>query len=295
MKRTRIGTVAITMLAMLALSISQLSCAMQEMARAQMDTLYRSQPLEGEKSLEARIRFGIGTLEVSSEQNESLYTLDLQYDRANYRPTIDYRAGEGGGSGELFFELQNTGKIGIRADPTRNRLRLGFAETVPLRLRVDTGVGGSVLSLSRVKLEHLDLKTGVGDARITAFEPNRAICERIRIQNGVGSMSSIGLGNLNFRNFEFEGGVGGAALDFTGEWKRDAEIKIRIGVGGVSLKMPREIGVVVDAEKNFLGGIHLDGFVERDSLHYSTNYEEAKYRVSLQVATGFGGFKISWV
>ena len=46
-------------------------------------------------------------------------------------------------------------------------------------------------------------------------EPSRAhhnevACNRIHLENGVGSMEAVGLGHLNFESFHFEGGVGGA-------------------------------------------------------------------------------------
>jgi predicted membrane protein len=108
-------------------------------------------------------------------------------------------------------------------------------------------------------------------------------------------MDAVGLGNLNFRELDFEGGVGGASLDFTGDWKQDAQIKIQVGVGGVNLRVPRDLGVKVDAEKHFLSGLHLERFVKRDSQYYSENYDKAKFRVSIRVATGIGGFKITWI
>ena len=61
------------------------------------------------------------------------------------------------------------------------------------------------------------------------------------------------------------------------------------------MRMPRGIGVRIDGEKHFLSGMHLDGFIQRDSYHYSENYEDAAVRVSIRVVTGVGGFRISWV
>jgi hypothetical protein len=144
-------------------------------------------------------------------------------------------------------------------------------------------------------VERLDLECGVGGSKVTAYEPNPVVCEVVRIKNGVGGMDAIGLGNLNFRDLEFEGGVGGATLDFSGAWKQNAEIRIQVGVGGVNMKLPRDLGVKVEAEKHFLSGLHLDGFSKRDSYYYSENYDKAKIRLSVRVATGVGGFRITWI
>jgi len=160
---------------------------------------------------------------------------------------------------------------------------------------VNTGVGDARLSLSGLQISRLDFESGVGGSRLSSYEPNVVPCDFIRIKNGVGSMDAVGLGNLNFRELEFEGGVGGADLDFTGAWKRDADVRIQVGVGAVTLRMPRELGVRVEAEKHFLSGLHLDGFNKRDAYYYSESYDRAKIRVSVRVATGVGGFRINWL
>ena len=200
-----------------------------------------------------------------------------------------------GAEGQLSFTLESTHKLGIRSERQQNRLRLGLTGAIPVKLNINTGVGDARLALSGLKISELELESGVGGSRISSYEPNAVACDRVRIKNGVGSMDAVGLANLNLRDLEFEGGVGGANLDFTGEWKQDAEIRVQVGVGGVTLRMPRDIGVRVEAEKHFLSGLHLEGFTHRDNYYYSENYDKAKYRVSVRVETGVGGFRITWV
>jgi predicted membrane protein len=172
---------------------------------------------------------------------------------------------------------------------------LNFSDNLPLSLHLNSGVGNTRLALTGMKVTSLSLESGVGEARLSMYEPNDVACDSIRVKNGVGHMSAVGLGNLNFHDFEFEGGVGGATLDFSGNWKQDANVRIQVGVGGVRVLLPRDIGVRVDAEKNFLSGIHLEDFTSRDSVHYSDNYDKARIRVSFRVITGIGGFRVSWL
>ena len=270
-------------------------CDFEERVPAEMASLTQRQPLGKEKSLSADIRFDIGSLEVSEQKDTSLYNLDLEYDKASYRPEVRFDPAGSGEEGRLSFKLSSIQKIGLRTERQSNRLRLNFSNTLPLELDVNTGVGDVRLALTGLRISRLELQAGVGGSKLTTYEPNPVPCESVRIKNGVGSMDAVGLGNLNFRDFEFEGGVGGADLDFTGTWKQDAEIRIQVGVGGVNLRMPRDLGVRVEAEKHFLSGLHLDGFNKRDSYYYSENYDAAKVKVAVRVATGVGGFRISWL
>jgi len=267
-------------------------CGFEERVPAEMVSLTKSQPLGSEKTLSADVRFDIGSLEIASEKSPSLYSVDLEYDKSTYQPEIRFDPGD---EGRLLFKLSGTRKVGLRSDRHENRLRLNLSNNVPIKLEVNSGVGDTRLALTDLKLEKLDLECGVGSSKISSYQPNSITCDVVRIKNGVGSMDAVGLGNLNFRDLEFEGGVGGATLDFTGAWKQDAEIRIQVGVGGVNMKLPRDLGVKVEAEKHFLSGLHLDGFSKRDSYYYSENYEKAKIRLSVRVTTGVGGFRVSWL
>ncbi len=272
------------------------ACIYEDHIPIEMVSMNQSHPLGTEKGLEATVRFDVGSLEISQESDaSSLYSLDLYYDKASYMSDIQYNSAFAGEEGRFSFGLESTHKVGIRKERYNNRLHLAFTDSIPLKLLVSAGVGESRLSLSKIKLAQMDFESGVGEAKINAYEPNPIQCEFIRLKNGIGSIEAVGLGNLNFREFEFEGGVGGAELDFTGEWKQDADIRITVGVGGVNVRMPREIGTRVEAEKHFLSGVHLEGFDQRGSVHYSKNYDSADVKISMRVTTGIGDLRVTWI
>jgi hypothetical protein len=272
-------------------------CNFDDRIPIEMSTLTRVQPLGKEKSLDSTIRFDIGSLEITGDpEKKVLYSLDLDYDKASNSPEVRYDAVLAGEEGRFSFDLHTANKLGLRRERRTNRIHLAFNNSIPLNLKVNAGVGDARLSLSGLKLSRIDFEAGVGGAKMSAYEPNSIPCEYVRLKNGVGGFEATGLGNLNFRDFEFEGGVGGANLDFTGEWKQNADIRIKVGVGGVNVRMPRGIGVRVEAAKHFLSGVHLEGFNQRDDSHYySDNYDTAPIKVSVQVETGVGGLRITWL
>jgi hypothetical protein len=51
----------------------------------------------------------------------------------------------------------------------------------------------------------------------------------------------------------------------------------------------------VDAAKNFLSGVQLEGFTLRDGAWYSDNYDRAAVKVDVKAATGVGGLKVGWI
>jgi len=267
-------------------------CNADQRVAVEMDRMEQSRPLGAETSLRADVSVDVGSLEIQGGSASKLYALDLEYDKASYQPESNYDAA----SARLTFKLESTHKGGIRTEPHANRLQLRLTETLPVTLKVNTGVGDTRLSLSGMRVNRLDIESGVGAARINTYDPNPIVCEEIRLRNGVGSLDAVGLGNLNFRVLDFEGGVGGANLDLSGAWKQDAEIRIQVGVGGILMRMPRDIGVRVTAEKHFLSGLQLDNFRREGSDdYYSENYNKSKVRVTVVVKTGIGGFRLTWI
>jgi hypothetical protein len=51
----------------------------------------------------------------------------------------------------------------------------------------------------------------------------------------------------------------------------------------------------VESSKNFLSGLHLEGFNKQDSFYYSENFDKAATKVSIYVSTGIGGLRITWI
>lgn len=271
-------------------------CRLDERVPAESAFIHQNQALEKVKQFDAIVRLDVGSMEITRAENAmDLYALDLTYDKNGYTPDIRYEAAQDKATGRLDFGLRSLQRGGVRRENHGNRLHLALNGSVPAHLKIATGVGDARLALSGLQLAQLEFEAGVGSAKLTAYEPNPISCASIRLKNGVGSLEAVGLANLNFRELEFDGGVGGANLDFTGEWKQNADIRIQVGVGGVNIRLPREIGVKVEAEKHFLSGLQLEGFTQRDDAYYSENFGQAAIQVTVRVTTGIGGLKLTWV
>jgi hypothetical protein len=170
-----------------------------------------------------------------------------------------------------------------------------FNRNVPLELILKTGVGENRVDLSRLKIRELRVKAGVGEVDLTATEPGTEQCHRIEFQSGIGKFEAVGLGNLNFQSLDFQGGVGEATLDLTGNWKRSAEVDIKVGIGEVNVVLPSGVGAEVYAPKNFLSELSLHDFQKTQSNTYrSNNYDTTTYRLRFDVKSGIGGVNFRW-
>jgi hypothetical protein len=270
-------------------------CDFKPYTPSEMETTQQSQVYDEEKTLNADVRFDVGTLEITrGKGTDSLYTFDLEYDKSGFEPDVQYNS-DSTGEGRFSFRLPRIHKPGLQREGFSNSLRLQFNDSIPLDLKVDTEMANTRLSLSGLSVSRVVFESGVGGAKIYVYEPNPILCEFVRLKNGVGSIDAIGLGNLNFRELELEGGVGGADLDFSGNWRQDADVRIQVGLGGVHLRIPRSLGVRLETEKHFFREDQLEGFIQKGIDYYSENYEDAPVKVFMRVATHIGGLKITWI
>ncbi len=255
--------------------------------------LSESREVSSERRLVVDLGFAFGGLTISPAKGNSLYRVDLSYDKRLFTPDIRYEILDG--YGRLRLNIPELKKIPHELGRKRT-IRLDFQVTtaVPVDMELKAGLSDAKIDLTGVKLEGLDLKAGLGEVVLAFYQPNQLECRDINIKAGLGEFSSVGLGNANFRHLEFAGGMGEARLDFTGEWQHDAEAEIKLGMGSVSIFLPSDLGVEIDAEERFLSSLHLDSFSKHGRSYLSDNYERSKRKLRIRLQAGIGSIKVRW-
>ena len=258
---------------------------------ASLTNSQHSDEIQGVESLTANLELGVGKLEIEAGTSGQLYDLDLYYDENALQPDLNLE--REGKNAKLDFSFQ--GKSHWARGVTNTRASLRVHPDIKLRLHASTGVTASEINLSGMTVESLDLEAGVGGTLIRVASRNRTRCRDIQIRNGVGAMEAVGLGNLRFEKLAFEGGVGAAELDFSGEWEDDAEVEVQVGVGGVEIRLPRDLGAEVRMPESFLSGIDVSEFRKEGNTYYSENLDRVSQVVRIRIRTGIGGVSIVWI
>ena len=92
-----------------------------------------------------------------------------------------------------------------------------------------------------------------------------------------------------------EGAVGDVTLDFTGEWRRDMDASVKVGVGSLTLRIPSDVGVRL-RKSSLLSSFSGFGLEEADDGSYrSENWSEAEHRLELSVDAAFGSIDVEQV
>ena len=250
-----------------------------------------SEPYQGEEVIDAQLALHAGQLTLEAGAPDRAYELTLSYNEEAFEPQVDYRRSEG--VGHLDFQLQGQGKARLHSGKTRLNVKLNPNSNLKVRTR--TGAGQNVIDFSGLKLQELHLEAGVGETRLAMLSPNAIVCRKIAIENGVGALEVTGLGNFRFEKLEFRGGVGAVTIDFSGDWETTGEVDIKVGIGGVEINLPRDLGVELKVRKSFLSGVSLEGFRKTDGGYLSENFDKASKKMRLNISAGIGGIKIDWI
>lgn len=243
----------------------------------------------GEESLDVRVEYGAGRFRVAPADRGLLYRAELRYDEEVFEPVADYD------DGRLRVGTRTVGG-GLRFARNRSagRLSLYLAREVPLDVRMELGAVRADVELGGLTLTDLRIASGASESRIDVSEPNPSPMERARMEVGAADFEARSLGNLNAERIELDAGVGNVTLDFTGEWKRDAEVRVDMGLGALELRFPRGLGVTLRHD-SFLTSLDPQGLVKRGDAYVSSDWEEADRRVTVRIDAALGDIDVVWV
>jgi predicted membrane protein len=108
---------------------------------------------------------------------------------------------------------------------------------------------------------------------------------------GAASVRLVRAGNAHAERISANVGVGGLELDLGGEWTRDIVIDARVAMGKFTLRLPSDVGIVVESN-SFLLDFDKTGLRKRGNAWYSDDYDAAPRKVRLDLNGALGKLAI---
>jgi hypothetical protein len=238
--------------------------------------------------MEVRIRFGAGRLNIEPGEAGTLYKMHLRYDEDAFEPVAEYEPGR--------LDLGVEGikhRFRWRKDETQE-MELFLARDVPMDLDLEFGAVRADVDLGGLQMTALDLHTGASESRIDISELNPIEMSSASLEVGAADFHVRNLGNLNSNRITVDAGVGKVVLDFRGDWQRDADVSVDMGLGALELRFPEGLGVQL-VKDTFLTSLDSEGLVKRGDSYYSLDWEQAVHRVTVSVDAAFGSIDVVWV
>ena len=262
-------------------------------------------PFKTEEELSVEIDFGVGNIELRDGTDKD-YVLEseMEYSSDEYKPDVDYQVFGKKGKLQLAMDWEGGRKsfFGFGKDSdSRSRVRdniwkLEFTKKIPIFFDIEMGLGTGEFDFSGLNVQDIDLECGMSDVVVEFNEENKTELESFSIETGLGNLEAYGLANANVERFDLECGLGSAVLDFSGKIRQNAKVSVTVGLGSVTIQIPKNVGVEIEAEQSFLSSIDLDDFYEiDDDLYRSDNWDDVEHKIYMSVEVGLGSIDIDWI
>lgn len=271
----------------IAMTITALALLTPKIAHGQdWRTVTKTRELDRESTLRVNVEYAAGHLSIGPATDGKLYRTTLRYDADVFDPVFDYSGGKlhvGVNGGEVKGRNLKSGRLDVKLSPK-----------VPIELDLEFGATEATIDLGGLRLRSAQIATGASKTTLNVSSLNPEVCSLFEVQVGAAKFEATGLGNLNAERMSLEGGVGEMLLDFTGQWKRDMTAKIDMGLGSLTIQVPRGLGVKITKD-GLLASFDSQGLTKRGNSFYSENYEKSSRKLTINLDAALGSIRVVWV
>ncbi len=249
-----------------------------------------------EKEVRAIIDVSFGSIYLEHGTGSKIAVLDYEDDseeKDRFQVSYELRGDEG----VLRVRLKKTSRVwgedGSDEDHTR-KLTVRLNNQVPISLEVVLGAGKGDIDLSGLLVRDLKISTGASSVDLRCDKPNAIPAENVGIESGVSKFTATNLCNTNFRKLKFSGGVGTYKLDFGGDLRHDASAKIEVGLGSVTVSVPKQVPARLLYDASFFSSFSLDDDFSRirSGVYETEDFSGADGKLTIQIESGLGSVKV---
>jgi hypothetical protein len=266
------------------------------------DGVVRKVSFDGAREVVAEINGGFGTIYLKRGSGDDLLTLREKRTTKNRgisEVEIDFHVDDG--VGYLTVDLGKGEGDDMNALATLLRGKsshiwyLTISDRIPIRFDISIDAGKAAIDLTGLHIRSFNLDAGAGSVRLEMDKPNLEETGEISLSAGVGSLRAEGIGNLRFRQLDFEGGLGKYHLDCTGELSDRAIINTDLGVGSLTIVLPEGVGAKAVTDANWFNSTKMYRFIRKtDDTFVTPDFDKSQRHVQLDIQSGLGSVAVRW-
>lgn len=243
---------------------------------------YREEiPLGSTTAAQVEITLGIGELTLTAGEPDLLFSGLFRTNVSAWKPEVTWKDG--------VLRVAQPDIRGVPAAGAENDWDLALAPRIPMSLKLRVGAAKGRLSLGGLALTDFSLETGASDLVVRWDVPNAVPMDRLLLRAGAANGEVRGIGYARPRDVQVEGGVGNLMLDFTGPWADSARVKVTAGVGALTLRFPKDVGVRVVVEGGMSNVTTTGDWRLSEGAYLNEAYGRAGATLEVTLIAGVGG------
>lgn len=254
-----------------------------------------------EKELKVVLTSSFGSVVISRGESEKILIAEAASKKdESPRMVVDYSIRNRVGYMDVVLgegteeERNHKGSFKLSSLGESGKWYMRFSDAIPISFDLTLGLGKGDFDLSGLQVKDFNLSTGASDVTLSFDERNTTTIENMNIESGVSKFVARNLGNANFKRFRFQGGVGSYFLDFTGKIEKEVDVEVEVGLGVLTMIIPKEVGVRLMYEETLVSRLDCDAdfHTTSDNVYTSDNLGTAATRMNIRVDSGLGSVKI---
>lgn len=277
------------------------------LAALAFDLLRREIALTNEKSVDVKVEAAFGNVTLTKGDPGKVVVAEY-WRTEDEKQKLHFYYDVRGDRGKLQIEIKETSRRnsgndaavwkemkGERGDLEDRQWNLKFSDAIPMSYDIELGAGKGDFDFTGLKVRDLKLSSGASAVEFRMDEPNRVLCDYVTIESGVSKFTGSNLANLNFKKLKFSGGVGAYKLDFGGELRRSASVEVEVGLGAVTLYIPRETPARIISDESWFSTLDVDDAFERTrkkSVYETADFNTSDKTLTIRVESGLGSVRV---
>lgn len=131
-----------------------------------------------------------------------------------------------------------------------------------------------------------NISIGINEKNKWQINLNETVPLDLAISLGAGE-SNLKLGDLTLNRLDVNAGASDLELDLRGSWQQDMTAQIESGVGQLTLYLPQDIGVRINADQG-IGDINTRGLQQNGRTYVNDSYGVSDVTLELNIEAGLG-------
>ncbi len=225
---------------------------------------------------------GSGQLKLSSGTDQFVEGT-IEYSEDEFAPVINR------GLASLTIEQKITwDKLKLIRQNTINRWNLKLSPK-PSNLDIQAGAYEGTFELGGLALSNLKINEGASKTIVSFSEPNQAEMDTLTFNTGASTVEMKQLGNANFSNMDFTSGAGNYILDFSGELKQNASVRINSGISQLKIIIPEGTKAIIHIEDSANHAVTTGNWNVSDNTYQT---EGDSFTLTISIKMGLGGITL---
>lgn len=248
-----------------------------------------SRQLRDTGAVAVRVTYAAGRIDLKPSAGSALlYQMNLKYDADRAEPIAQYDS------------ASRTVRLGIHShrmtsegrNDQAGTLRAELSPKVPIDLALELGAVQGDLQLGGLRLTDFSLKGGAAELTVRFDQRSPERLGAMTLDVGAAVVKVLRAGNTGVGRVTANVGAGSLDLDLGGEATRDVEVTALVALGSLTIHVPADVGIFVDAT-TFLASFDKEGLVKRADGWFTPNFESAARHVRIRARTVLGSLTLA--